>query len=380
MKPVSKQKICSRCVSDTTIPNIRFDERGVCQFCEIHDEMEKSYPLGEIAKERLGKIIGAIKKKGENNRYDCIVGVSGGTDSTFTLYKSVELGLRPLAVHLDNGWNSKISVDNINKAVKKLNVDLETIVADWEAFRNLQISFLKASVSDADVPTDVAIHAVLHEVAARKKIKYILLGHSFRTEGIAPKDWTYIDGRYIKSVQKKFGRGETSNIPILTIAKLINYSFIKRINVVPLLNYFDYDKQDAGRFLEKELSWTCYGGHHHESIYTEFIQSYYLPRKFNIDKRKLGLSARIRTGKMNRQDALRRLTDEPYPLNMEVVNYTLDKLGISKQDWETIMRAPVMSFRDYPTYYPLLKFFKFPIYLGFKLGLVPKILYYKYLY
>lgn len=379
-EPVSRQKICSRCVYDTTIPYIRFDERGVCQFCKIHDEMENTYPLGEIARKRLDKIIGIIKNTGKNSRYDCIVGVSGGTDSTYTLYQAVKLGLRPLAVHFDNGWNSEISVNNIHKAVKILNVDLETVVANREEFLDLQIAFLKASVSDAEIPTDVAIHSALHEVAARKQIKFILLGHSFRTEGIVPKDWTYMDGRYIQSVHKKFGKLKITNLPVLTLARLIEYSFIRRISVIPLLNYFEYDKQEAGRFLEKELSWTYYGGHHHESIYTEFFQSFYLPRKFHIDKRKLGFSARIRSGKMTRQEALGKLAGEPYPVNMDVVDYTLHKLRLTRQDWEQIMSSPVMSFRDYPTYYPLLRFFKFPIYLGFKLGLVPKILYYKYLY
>jgi N-acetyl sugar amidotransferase len=379
-KKTQDYQICTRCVYDTTIPDIRFDERGICQFCKIHDEMEELYPLGEIARERLSRIISKIKATGKNRRYDCVVGVSGGTDSTYTLYKTIELGLRPLAVHFDNGWNSELSVANIHNAIQKLNVDLETIVADWEEFKDLQISFLKASVSDAEIPTDVAIHTVLHDVAAKENIKYILLGHSFRTEGIVPKEWTYMDGRYIDSVHKRFGKTKITSFPIITLSKMIDYSYVKHINVIPLLNFFDYDKREAGLLLEKELGWTYYGGHHHESIYTQFFQSYYLPRKFNIDKRKLGFSARIRSGKMNREDALRQLNAEPYPLNMDVVDYTMHKLDLSPGDMEEIMNAEVRSFRNYPTYYPLLRLFRFPIYMGFKLGLVPKILYFKYLY
>jgi N-acetyl sugar amidotransferase len=379
-KTLPEYRICTRCVYDTTIPGIRFDEQGICQFCKIHDEMEKLYPLGEIAAERLSVLINKIKVLGANRRHDCVVGVSGGTDSTYTLYQAVKLGLRPLAVHFDNGWNSEISVSNIHNAVQKLDVDLETVVADWEEFKNLQISFLKASVSDAEIPTDVAIHTVLHDVAAKENIKFILLGHSFRTEGIVPKDWTYMDGKYIESVQKKFSTVKITSFPIISLFQLIYFSFIKRISVIPLLNFFDYDKDQAGRLLEKKLGWTYYGGHHHESIYTRFFQSYYLPRKFNIDKRKLGFSARIRSGKMNREDALRQLNTESYPLNMDVVDYTMHKLDLSPRDMEEIMKAKTRSFRDYPTYYPLLRLFKLPIYIGFKLGLVPKILYFKYLY
>jgi len=171
-----------------------------------------------------------------------------------------------------------------------------------------------------------------------------------------------------------------TSFPVFTLSKLIEYSYIKRISVIPLLNYFDYDKQQAGQFLEKELGWVNYGGHHHESIYTRFFQTYYLPRKFNIDKRKLGFSARIRSGKMSRDEALRLLQTKPYPLDMDVVDYTIHKLGLSPKDFEEIMNAEIKTFRDYPTWYPLLKLFRFPIYIGFKLGLVPKILYFKYLY
>ena len=191
-------QVCTKCVMDTSIPSIRFDDKGVCHFCDMHDEMEKKYPLSDVGRKNLDKIVADIKKAGEGKPYDVICGTSGGRDSTWTLYLAVKkLGLRPLAVHFDNGWNSAIAVRNIYNTCRILDIDLETYVVDWEEFRNIQLSFLRASTPDVEVPTDVAIHAVLHKYASEEDISYIFNGHSFRTEGIAPLDWTYMDGRYI---------------------------------------------------------------------------------------------------------------------------------------------------------------------------------------
>lgn len=373
-------RVCSRCVYDTTIPEIVFDDQGVCQFCRIHEEMEKQYPAGAEGARRLEALVSRIKEQGRGKAYDCVVGVSGGVDSTYTLYQAVKHGLRPLAVHFDNGWNSEIAVRNIENATNRLGVDLATHVVDWEDFKKLQISFLRASVSDAEIPTDMAIHAVLHRVAASEGVRHILLGHSFRTEGIVPKTWTYFEGKYITSVHKRFSGSGRTSVPVLSLAGLFYYMVLRRIVVSPFLNYFDYDKKAAGDELTREVGWEDYGGHHHESLYTKFFQSYLLPRKFGIDKRKLSFSARIRSGRMDRAEALRILRDEPYPLNMDIVEYTMDKLDLSMEDFQSIMDTPVRSFTDYPTYYPLMRALRRPIHFGFKLGLVPKILYYKYIY
>ena len=370
--------ICSRCLYDTTIPDIRFDENGVCNFCHIHDELDRMYPLNEHGKTLLENMIARIKQHGKNKRYDCIIGVSGGRDSTYTIYKAVQLGLRPLAVHFDNGWNSEIAVNNIYKSTNKYNIDLETKVADWEEFKDLQISFLEASVSDAEIPTDVAIHAVLHDVAAKEKIKYILLGHSFRTEGIVPRGWTYMDGRYLNDVHKKFGHTKITSFPNMTLSTFFYYYVIKQIQVIPFLNYFPYDKKIAGKELEAEMDWVDYGGHHHENVYAKFFHFYFLMNKFNIDKRKLALSARIRSAQMTREAALEEIAGEIYD-DMDMVDYTIKKLGLSKEEFENIMNKPVKSYHDYATYYPLFQFFRLPMTLGLKLGIVPKILYYKYI-
>jgi N-acetyl sugar amidotransferase len=372
-------KICSRCISDTTIPGIRFDQTGVCNFCSNHDRLEKQFPLNEIGKKSPETLLDKIKSAGKNKEYDCIVGVSGGRDSTYTLYLSKKLGLRPLAVHFDNGWNSEIAVTNIKNATSKLGIDLHTVVADWEEFKDLQRSFLKASVSDAEVPTDYVIISALFQTAAKIGLRYILNGHSFRTEGIAPIGWTYMDGRYIQSIHKRFGKTKITSFPILSLTKLVYYTLLKGLKYIPLLQYFDYRQKEVGKILEQELGWKYYGGHHHESIYTHFFQSYLLPTKFSIDKRKLEYSALIRSGQMTRNAALKELAENPYPYDQEIVDYTISKLGLTAEEFREIQSAKCKKFSDYPTYYPIIKATRIPIKIACKLNLLPQIFYDKYL-
>lgn len=370
--------VCSKCILDTTVPEIVFDEKGVCNYCKLHDLLTQEYPLDERIRKKFKKLIDEIKKSGKNKKYDCVVGVSGGTDSSFSLYQAAKVGLRPLAVHFDNGWNSEIAVDNIKKICTKLNVDLYTYVVDWEEFKDLQISFLEASVSDAEIPTDVGILGTLFKVAEQEGVKYIFNGHSFRTEGIAPIGWTYMDGRYIASVHKKFGRIPLKTFPNFTLSHLFYYTFIKPIKVIPILNYISYVKKEAGEILTKELGWRYYGGHHHESIYTRFFQSYYLPKKFNIDKRKRELSARVRVGKMKREEALQKIKNTPYEFEQEIVDYTISKLRLTKKEFAKILSAKNKTFRDYPTYYPFMKMLKEPIKIAYRLNVIPKLLYLKF--
>ncbi|MFH0861088.1 MAG: N-acetyl sugar amidotransferase [Candidatus Altiarchaeota archaeon] len=371
-------EICSRCVLDTTVPEIQFDENGVCQYCKIHDEMEKIYPLGAEGKIKLDRIVEKIKRKGRGGEHDCIVGVSGGRDSTYTLYLAKKLGLRPLAVHFDNGWNSEIAVRNIQRATTKLGVDLHTVVADWEEFKDLQISFLKASVPDAEVPTDWAIYSVLFKVASEENIKYVLQGHSFRTEGTSPIGWTYMDGKYINSVQKRFGTKKITSFPIMTMPHLVYYMFVMKIKEVRPLEYVKYNQKEINKILEKELGWEYYGGHHHESTYTHFFQSYILPKKFNIDKRKTEYSALVRSGQMGREDAISEIRDHLYPENPELIDYCTKKLGLSLEEFEAIMAKPPKSFGDYPTYHPLIQSTRILIRIACDFHLLPRILYLKY--
>ncbi len=372
-------KICTRCILDTTVSDIWFDDKGECKYCMINDEMEKNHPLGSGSEARLQVLIEKIKKDGKNKAYDCIVGSSGGRDSTYTLLKAVELGLRPLAVHFDNGWNTEISVKNIKRACEKLKIPLYTVVADWEEFKDLQVSFLKSSTPDADIPTDYAIYSVLFKVAAKEGVKYILNGHSFRTEGTSPISWTYMDARYLKAVHQTYGKiKKIKSFPVLSLSKLLYYSFVKGIRDIRILEYMDYNKKEVDQILKAKLDWEYYGGHHHENVYTKFFQSYYLPQRFNIDKRKTELSALIRHGQISREEALREINSSPYEYDPTVVEYAKSKLGLSDEEFNKIMNDPIKSHNDYPTYLPLIKTLKWPIKMATRLKVLPYILYLKY--
>ena len=376
---MSVKGICSNCILDTTVNDIWFDKNGKCKYCHIHDEMEKSHPIEQSIGKDLENKIRQIKHAGRNNKYDCIAGVSGGRDSTYTLLTAVKLGLRPLAVHFDNGWNSDISVQNIKKACEKLKVDLYTVVADWEEFKDLQISFLKASTPDAEVPTDYAIYSVLYHVADKEGIRYILNGHSFRTEGTSPISWTYMDPLYVRSVHKQFGKlKKFKSFPHMSFVKLQYYIWIKRIQEIRLMEFIDYRQSEVDKTLLEELEWQYYGGHHHENLYTRFFQSYYLPKKFNIDKRKTELSALIRSGQIKRDEALNEIDTTPYKYDQKTVTYVCNKLGLSGKEFDEIMKLPVKSHDDYPTFLPLIRLLRIPIKIATKLRLVPHILYLKY--
>jgi N-acetyl sugar amidotransferase len=341
--------------------------------------MEKVHKLGPETDAKLKSVIEKIKAAGKGKRYDCITGVSGGRDSSFTLLTAKRLGLRSLAVHFDNGWNSEIATSNIKRQCDKLGVDLFTVVADWEEFKDLQIAFLKSATPDADIPTDYAIYSVLFDVAHKEGVKYILNGHSFRTEGTSPISWTYMDGRYFKSVLKKFGKNKSvKSFPVMAMWKLLYYLFIERIREVRLMHYIDYQKRTVDEILKKELDWEYYGGHHHENLFTKFFQSFYLPKKFGIDKRKTEFSALIRSGQISREEALKGIQESEYEYDQTVVDYAISKLGLSKEEFQQIMDTPIKSHDDYPTYLPFIRLLKWPIKIAVKFRLVPQVLYLKY--
>lgn len=364
--------ICSRCILDSSLPDIQFDDDGICNYCKIHDDLEEKYPLNEFGQQKLNQLIKEIKSKGRNKKYDCVVGTSGGLDSIYCLYLTKKYGLRPLAVHLDNKWNSKIAISNMEKATEKLGVDLRIVTVDWEEFRDLQIAFLKASVPDAEIPTDIGIKSILYQTTAKEGLHYFVYGNNFRTEGIVPRGWTHMDGKYIKSVYKEFGTLKLRSYPnCYTYPRLFYYTVIKGIRVVRLLNYIDYNRRTVMETLEKELSWEDYGGKHYESIYTRFFQSYVLPKKFNIDKRIVHFSALIRSGQMTREEALHKIKEDPYPAEKvkEDMQYVIKKLDITKEEFEDILSRPPKTFLDYSTYYPIIKAMKYVK----KTGLWPRI-------
>jgi N-acetyl sugar amidotransferase len=335
---------------DTTDPEIQFDKNGICNHCRQYDESVMKFVFdGEKGKEKLNDIIDEIKKSGMGKEYDCIIGVSGGVDSSFVAYKVKELGLHPLAVHLDNGWDSELAVKNIELFLRKLDIDLYTHVIDWEEFKDLQLAFLYASTPDSEIPSDHAINAILHEIAQEKKVKYIIYGCNIRTESHLPRAWSqgHLDWRYIEGIHKKYG-----HLPLTTFPHM-NYITLQRYLAthisINILNYLEYSKKDAIKILENELDWKYYGGKHYESIYTRFYQGYILPRKFGYDKRRMHLSSLICSGEITRSEALEELKKEPYPIEMQNQDkeYVIKKFGITDEEFERIMKLPKKTYMDY---------------------------------
>jgi N-acetyl sugar amidotransferase len=350
---------CTRCIMDTTDSSITFDEHGVCNHCLKYDEVINSYPFNSQASIdlELQKMITRTQKNGAGKPYDCVIGVSGGVDSTYLAHIAKEKGLRPIAVHLDNGWNSELAVHNIEKVLKNLGIDLLTHVLEWDEFKDLQIAFLKASVSDAEIPTDHAISGILYRVARKYGIKTILLGTNIATESGLPFAWTYgvSDWMYINGIHKKFGTRKLTNYPHFSFFDEVYWKLFCGIKVFPILDFVPYNKADALDVLQNKLGWQYYGGKHYESIYTRFFQGYILPKKFNIDKRRAHFSSLIRSGQITREAALAEMAAPTYPEDMQRDDreYVIKKFGLTEQEFDSILAAPVKSYRDYPNYYNL---------------------------
>jgi N-acetyl sugar amidotransferase len=355
---------------DTTDPQIEFNDQGICNHCT--SLIEKRESLGSISEREalLKQIVNRVKSEGRNKEYDCIIGISGGVDSTYLAMKCKDMGLRPLAVHFDNGWNSELAVKNIENSVKKLGIDLYTYVVDWPQFRDLQISFLLSGTPDTEAPTDHGLRACLYDAALRHKVKYILAGTNLFTEGILPCAWGYGNGdwRYIKSVHRKFHKTSSiSSYPHYSLFKLSYIILVKKIQRISLLNYTDYKKDSALNELKKRLDYREYSGKHYESIFTRFFQGYLLPRKFNYDKRRAHLSVLIISGQISRQDALEKLKEPTYESCQmsEDVEFVQKKFGLSNESWDSIMNGTPKSFNQYPnnnwvfeTLMPIFHFFK----------------------
>lgn len=370
---------CCRCVLDTTVEDIFFDSNGVCKYCEIHDELEKIYTI-DSNESRIKKIVAKIKEAGKHSEYDCICGLSGGRDSSYTLLKAVEYGLKPLVIYVDNGWGTRIAEENIKNACHILNLKLTTVKFNRDEYKDLQRSFFMAGVPDVDSPSDLAIYATLHKAAKDYKIKYILNGHSFRTEGSSPISWSYFDPVYIKDVQNKFGTikyKEIKSIPTITVCDLIANTFIHKVREIRILEFMDYRKDAVDKELKEKLKWQDYGGHHQENKFTHFVQSYYLPVKFNIDKRKTELSAQVRSGHITRQEALD-IIETPNTYNHTVIDEVIMQLGFTNSEFECIMQEQVHSHKEFKTLLSLYALLKFPINIVTKMKLLPRILYLKY--
>ena len=354
---------CTRCIMDTTDSKIYFDTNGVCNHCHRYDNLLPSRTHSETDSSlKLEKLVNAIKRAGRNSDYDCIIGVSGGVDSTYVAYLTKKLGLRPLAIHFDNGWNSELAVSNIEKILDKMDINLYTYVIDWPVFKDLQLSFLKASTPDGEIPTDHAINALLFREASKRNIKYIINGMNFKTESMAVESWAYghSDWKYIKSVHKLFGTKKLNKYPKYSFFNLFYWTFIKKIKVISILNYIDYNKDETMKILQNDLGWVYYGGKHYESIYTRFYQGYVLPIKFSIDKRIGHLSDLIRSGQLTRQEALKEIKNPIYneKLLIQDREFVIKKLSISSESFEKLMTNPRKSFFDYPNSYNTVNWLK----------------------
>jgi N-acetyl sugar amidotransferase len=341
-------------VLDTTDSGIVFDENGVCSNCRQYDELaKKTFLSGGERERRLESLISRIKQEGENKEHDCLIGMSGGVDSSYLAYLTKKFGLRPLAFHLDNGWDSELAVDNIERILNKLGIPLYTHVIDWEEFKDLQLAYLRASVVDIEVASDHAITAGLYDLANRKGINYILSGSNVTTEGGMPSSWAYRknDLSNLESIHHKWGAVKLKTYPKLGLFKLLYCGFIKGINSVNLLDYVDYNKIQAKKLLQDEFGWKDYGGKHYESLFTKFYQAYILPTKFNIDKRRGHLSSLIRSGQISRVEALKELEKPLYPKEEleRDKEYVLKKFGLSEKEFEGIMGAPIKRHQDYAT-------------------------------
>jgi len=343
---------CTRCVLDSSDdPSITFDQDGVCSMCHLYDEVYRRRVLPAMQKAtELQKVLQRIKRS-STGKYNCIIGISGGVDSTYVAWKVKEAGLRPLAVHLDNGWNSELAVKNIENIVNKLGIDLYTHVIDWAEFKDLQLSFLKASVVDIELLTDHAISAVMYKLAVKHNIKYVLSGENFTTEGILPPSWVFQknDLFNINSIHKKFGSKRIRTFPTLGYFNMMAKNKMYGIQHIYYLDLIDYNKEDAKRTIQEHLDWRDYGGKHYESIFTRFYQAYILPTKFGIDKRKSHLSTLICAGQLTRDQALELLKQpicDPVQLK-EDKTYVVKKFGLTEAEFDRIMLETPKPHTDY---------------------------------
>lgn len=343
-------QVCSRCIYDQRVPGISFDSQGVCNFCQQTDQLVEQYGTGkEKGRLELEKIIWQIKQAGKSKPYDCAIGVSGGTDSSYMLHLAKEWGLRPLAVHYDNTWNSAIATQNIRKMLKKLDIDLYTHVIDNKEADDIFRSFFYADVAEIEASTDLALAETMYRAAAQYGIRYVLEGHSFVTEGITPVGRNYFDGKYIASIHRRFGRRPMKTYPLMTFTQFVKWTVFARIRKIRPFWYLEYSKEQAQEFLEREYGWKYYGGHHLENRMTAFFHSIYLPRKFGADMRNNALAAKARNGNISREAAWAEYNQPPF-IEDELIGYFKKRLDLSDDEYEQIMNRPPKSWHEYPTY------------------------------
>lgn len=352
-------------------PNLILDDNGVCNHCLSYDEAAAKLPDKERRESAYNSLIDKLMKEGKNKPYDAIIGISGGVDSAYLSYLAYKSGLRILLVHCDNGWDTEIAVNNIENIINKTNFSLHSVILNWEEFRDIQLSFFKAGVVDIELPYDYALMTAMYMIAKKYKIRNILSGHNLVTEGTyLPQSWVHpkMDIINIKAIHSRFGKMPMKTFPHLSPWVYSYYELTKHFRRTALLNYIDYNKQEAKEIITKVLNWRDYGGKHYESVFTRFYQGYILPQKFHIDKRQFHLSTLICSGQISRQKALDEMNIPTYvneSLFVDDFEYVKKKLGFTDTTWEEYMKAPVRQHWEYPNildywkqYYRLIRFLK----------------------
>lgn len=360
-------QVCTRCVMDTSDPLITFDSQGVCNHCIKFDQItSKSWHPNAFGRTQLLNIVDRMKQDGKGKEYDCIIGLSGGVDSSYLAIVLKDFGLRPLVVHVDAGWNSELAVHNIEKIVKHCGYDLHTHVMDWREIKDLQLAYLKAGVANQDVVQDHAFFSSLYHYAVKNKIKYVISGGNIATESVFPDSWHHsaMDAINLKAIHKKFGSRKLSDYKVINFFDYyFYYPFVKGMKVVRPLNLLPYNKQDALKYLKEQVGYKDYGRKHGESRFTKFFQNYYLPVKFNIDKRRAHLSSQILSDELTRSQAVEILQQSLYD-DLELREdklFIAKKLGISLEELDNLIAGPQHCYSDYPNwdnYYSAMRFIK----------------------
>jgi N-acetyl sugar amidotransferase len=374
----SEIQTCARCIYDSRIPKISFDMEGICNYCRQYDQMMEEYPVDRRGEEIIQMEVDQAKIDGRDLPYDVVIGVSGGADSSYMVHLAKKrYGLRVLAAHFDNTYNSRIAVENIDAVLDKLGVDLYTHVVDNIQYQEIYKSFFKASVPEIDTPTDIALATVLYDAAEKYSIKHIWEGHSFRSEGISPPGWFYMDAMYIKRIHEKYGDGNLGNLPVLWLDKWIKWITEDKIKKFRPLYYLDYNKEENKKMLAEEYGWQWYGGHHMENRTAYFVNNYYLPIKFGIDLRYSEFSALIRAGMMSRRDALEEIQKQK-PFDNDILEEIKKRCDISDEEWESIMNTSPSHYTEHETYKKTFEERREFFYKLYKDGYVTKSFYYKF--
>lgn len=371
-------QVCTRCIYDERVPGIHFDEEGVCNYCHqidgLVEEFGTAQPKGEAT---LEAIFEDIRRKGRRKKYDCVIGVSGGTDSSYMLHMAKERGLRPLAVHYDNTWNSAIATQNIHKVLKKLDIDLFTWVVNNKEADDIFRAFFLAGVPELEASTDLAYAQVLQYASWKFNAGPILEGHTLINEGVTPLGNNYFDGKYIREIHRRLGRLPLKTYPLMTFNSMMFWSVIARVKKVRPFWYAAYSKEEARELLTREYGWEYYGGHHLENRMTAFFHSVYMPEKFGADFRNNTLSALARQGKMSREEAWAEYSKPPY-VEEELVSYFKKRLGLDDRQYEEVMTQKPRRWTEFPSYKKRFERFRPMFKVLSDRGLVHRSFYMKY--